>query len=250
MAFAPMRVAYQAGATQSPNRPTITAAEGETARALLDKIVAAKGGLERLRAVKNITATTSAVSAGPNGQTATAETVTYLAYPDRVRVETKAGDVSIVQVFDGTRAWVKDPTGVHDVPERMIRDLQSGLRRDTISVLLSAVDGKVRARALPDVKDENGKLHHALELSGTDLDPMVMYVDPDTNLIAKQTYVAGGVGQPLVEEIFSDYNARDGLQVAYTARLRVGGRQVLERKVLSFVVNGPIAPALFARPTA
>ena len=243
------RPGYQPPATQSTARPAITPAEGDTARALLDKIVAAKGGLERLRGIKNITATTSAVSTGPNGQPTTAETMTYLAYPDRVRVETKAADFSIVQVFDGSRAWVKDPKGVHDVPERMIRDLQSGLRRDTIAVLLAAVDGKVRARVIPDVKDENGRLYHALELSGTDLDPMVMYVDPETSLVAKQTYVAGGAGQPLVEEVFSDYKEVEGVQVAFTARLRVGGRQVLERKVSNFAINGPISPTLFARPT-
>jgi hypothetical protein len=241
-------VAYQAGNPQS-RQPTITPAEGATARALVDKIVAAKGGLDRLRGIKTITATTTAISTAPDGQATSAETVTYLAYPDRVRVETKAADFSIVQVFDGTRAWVKDPKGVHDVPERMIRDLQSGLRRDTIAVLLSALDGKVRARSLPDVKDENGKIHHALELSGTDLEPMVMYVDPDTSLIAKQTYVAGGAGQPLVEELFGDYKEVDGVQVAFTARLRVGGRQVLERKVSNFAVNGAISPTLFARPT-
>jgi hypothetical protein len=245
----PLRVSYQRGDTQSPARPPITTAGGGTARELLDRIVAAKGGLDRLRGIKNITATTTAVSTTPDGQTTSADTVTYLAYPDHVRVETKTADYSIVQVFDGTRAWVKDPQGTHDVPAAMIRDLQSGLRRDTIAVLLAAVDGRVRARALPDVKDETGTLYHAIELSGTDLDPMVMYVDPDTNLIAKQTYVAGRVGQPLVEEVFSDYKAVDGLQVAFTARLRVGGRQVLERHVSEFAINTALSPTLFARPS-
>jgi zinc protease len=243
-------VSYQRDDTQSTTRPSITPAEGETARSLLDKVVAAKGGIERLRGIQSITATTSAISTTPDGQTASAETLTYLAYPDRVRVETKTADVSIVQVFDGTRAWVKDPGGVHEVPERMIRELKSGLRRDTIAVLLAAVDGRVRVRALPDVKDETGKLHHAIELSGTDLDPMVMYVDPDTTLIAKQTYVAGGVGQPLIEEVFSDYQTIDGLQVAFTARLRVGGRQVLERRVTKVAVNTPLSPSLFTRPAS
>ncbi|MQA28263.1 MAG: hypothetical protein GEU82_00280 [Luteitalea sp.] len=243
-------VGYQRGDAQSTIRPSITAAEGETARALLDRIVAAKGGLERLRGIKSITAKTRADSTGPDGQTTTAETVTYLAYPDRVRVETRAAEVAIVQVYDGTSAWVKDPNGIHDVPDRMIRDLQSGLRRDTIAVLLAAADGRVRVRALPDVKDDTGKVHHAIELSGSDLDPMVMYLDPDTSLVAKQTYVAGGAGQPLVEELFSDYKAVEGLQVAFTAKLRVGGRQVLERRVTEFAVNTPISSTLFTRPTS
>jgi zinc protease len=245
----PGRVAYQRTDTQSV-RPKIAPEEGAAARALLDKVIAAKGGLERLRSIKSITATTRADSTGPDGQTSSAETITYLEYPNRVRVETKTGDVALVQVYDGTRAWVKDPNGIHDVPERVIRDFEAGLRRDTIAVLLASVDGRVRARALPDVKDDAGKLHHAIELSGTDLDPMVMYVDPETNLIAKQTYVAGGLGQPLVEEVFSDYKVVDAVQVAFTAKLRVGGKQVLERRVAEFAINAPLGPALFTRPTS
>ena len=40
----------------------------------------------------------------------------------------------------------------------------------------------------------------------------VLFIDPDTNLITKQTYVASGPGQPLVEEIFSDYRVVDGVR--------------------------------------
>ena len=62
---------------------------------------------------------------------------------------------------------------------------------------------------LPDIKDrDSGKLYHALELSSPGFEPIVLYVDPDSALIAKQTYVAGGPGQPIIEERFSDY--RDG----------------------------------------
>src|SRR5262249_42817758 len=40
--------------------------EGPSALKLLEKVIAAKGGLERLRGIKNITATTKATSLGPN----------------------------------------------------------------------------------------------------------------------------------------------------------------------------------------
>ena len=82
----------------------------------------------------------------------------------------------------------------------------------------------VRSRLLPDVKDETGTLHRALELSALDLDPIVLHIDPATHLIAKQIYVAGGPGQPLVEELFSDYRPVDGVQIAFLAKVRRGGR--------------------------
>jgi hypothetical protein len=78
---------------------------------------------------------------------------------------------------------------------------------------------------------------------------MVLYVDPSTHLVARQTYVQGGAGQPLVEEVFSDYRPIDGVQVAFRAEVRRGGQIVLERRVTSIRFNDPPAPTLFKRPS-
>jgi hypothetical protein len=124
------------------------------------------------------------------------------------------------------------------------------LRRDTISVLLAAVDGRVRVRRLPDVKDDRGVVRQALEFSGAGLEPMVMYVEPDTGLVAKQTYVAGGMGAPLVEETFGDYRTVDGVQINFSARIAVGGEPALERTVTDVKIGGALDPALFKRPAS
>jgi zinc protease len=229
--------------------PTIAPEEGAKAEALLADVIAAKGGLARLRALRTITAVTRATIRTPDG-TIEADTTTYLEYPNHVHVETKLPKESHVQVYDGRRAWVRDSRGLHDVPQRAVRGIELTLRRDVISALLAAHDGSLRARLLPDVKDEAGSLHHALELSGVDVDPFVLYVDPATHLIAKQTYVVGGPGQPLIEEMSSDYRLVDGVQVAFGATVRQGGRQVVDRHVTEFKINAPLDPALFKRPAA
>jgi zinc protease len=241
-------VGYQRSTTQSPGGPGIKAEEGAAARTLLDRIVAAKGGLTRLRAVKSLVATTRARALGPDAPSDAAETVTYIEYPNRVRVESRIRGTDIVQVFDGERAWVRDPNGTHDVPPEVVRDFENGLRRDTIALLLAAVDGRVRVRRLPDVKDERGAIHQALEFSGADVDPLVMYADPATGLVVKQTYVAGGMGRPLVEESFGDYREVDGVQINFAASVRVAGNPALERTVTAVKLGGPLDPALFKRP--
>jgi hypothetical protein len=247
------RVAHTLAYQQSS---AIVPQAGPEARALLDKVIAAKGGLETLRGVKTITARTrTEMPAPPTGRgglrpasAAAIETVTYLEYPNRAHIETRLPDATVVQVYDGARAWVKDPNGLHDVPEQMVQELRLGLRRDTIAALLAAYDGRLRARILPDVKVEGGKIHHALELSAHDLDPLVLYIDPESHLVARQTYVAGGAGQPLVEELFSDYKPVDGVQIAFTATVRRGQQTVIERKVVDLRINDPLDPALFRRP--
>jgi zinc protease len=223
--------------------------EGAKAKDLLDRVIAAKGGLALLRGIKSIKAVTSASMTTPRGPVE-AETTTYLEYPDHVRVETKLPQGTQVQVYDGEHAWVRDPRGVFDVPPRAVADMVVSLKRDTVAALIAADRGDLRARLLPDVKDEHGKLHHALEVSSPSLDPLVFYVDPQTHLIAKQTYVAGVPGQPLVEELFSDYRSISGLEVAFTAEVRRDGHSIVQRRVTEFTMNPPIDAALFKRPAS
>ena len=248
--------AGRAGTVAYQTTSAITAQPGPEARALLEKVIAAKGGLDTLRGIKSIVARTrtempppgAGRGAGRGGEPTHVETTTYLEYPGRVHVATKLPDATVVQVFDGSRAWVRDPNGVHDVPEQAVRDLRLGLRRDTIAALLAAHDGKLRARLLPDIKDDKGALFKALELSGQDLDPMVLYVDPQTSLIARQTYVTPGPGSPLIEELFSDYKPVAGVQIAFSASVRRGEQTMLERKVVDLRINDPLDPSLFRRP--
>jgi hypothetical protein len=249
-ALAPAVAAYLPASAQSTQRPGASGTNA-AARRLLTDAITAKGGLDRLRAVARIKAATRSTNIAPDNQRETVDTVTYLEYPNRVRVESRNGGTGLVQVFDGQRAWVKDPAGVHDVPEEMVRDLESSFQRDTIAVLLAANAGRVNVRLLPDARDDSGKVLRALEFSSPTLDPMVMYLDPATHLVAKQTYVAGGAGRPLIEEIFDDYRPVSGISVAFKATLRVGGQPVLERVVTDIEINGDVfPPSLFTRPAA
>ena len=229
-----------------PPISSITAEEGAGARLLLDRAIAAKGGLQKLRAIRSITAATSTLVMSPRVE---AEATTYLVYPDRVRIDTTLQGVTSLQVYDGDRAWVRDPSGVHEVPADATRNLKVSLQRNPISLLLAADRGTVRARLLPDIKDDTGTLRRALEVSGIDLDPVVLYVDSGTGLISKETYVAGGTGQPLIEELFSDYRPVDGVQVAYVTTIRRGGQPILEQRVRDITINGPLDSTLFERPT-
>src|SRR5262249_7951611 len=157
-----------------------------------------------------------------------AKSTTILEYPNHVRVDTTLPQGRTVQVYDGQHAWVRDPTGVHDVDAFMVRELEAGLKRDTVALLLGAEAGTIRAGALRDVRGGAGVTRQALELSGTGFEPIVLYGAADTGLIAKQAYIAGGGDRPLIEEQFSDYRPVDGVQVAFSARVLRGGKPVLE----------------------
>jgi zinc protease len=242
------KTAYQSQAA-AQTKPAIAAEEGAAAIAVIDKAIATKGGLEKLRSIKSITAITRASMATPDGSLE-ADTTTYLQYPNRMRVETTLKGFTIIQTFDGAKAYVKDRSGTHEVAERQIKELEATFKRDTIAALLAAHDRQLRSRLLPPVKDEAGQVHQAVELSGPGLEPVIVYVDPDNGQVAKLAYIVNGPGQPLVEEIFSDHRIVDGVQVAFTARVRQAGRPVLERRIREIKINAPLDPALFQRPAS
>jgi zinc protease len=239
----PVRLRY----TRSNLRQAaITVQEGEKAKALLDQAIAAKGGLDKLRAIKTIIARQTLSNPAVEG--VSTETTNYIQYPDRFRIETRVPDGIIIQAYDGSQAWMKDPRGLRDAPE-LVREARASLRRDTISLLLAAKDGLLTPRVLPDVRDATGRVDRALEVSGKDLNPVILYIDPVTSLVHKQIYASEAPGRPLVEEQFSDYRDVDGLQIPFAASRKLGP-QAVERHATEVRINAPIDPAQFKRPTS
>ncbi len=238
---------------QQPERGV--ADESAKAKALLDRVIAAKGGLAALRGIRSIKAVTAATMSQGDGPGANvgnleAETTTYLQYPDHVRIETKAPQGVQIQVYDGERGWVRDPGGVQEVPDAALEDMAASLKRDTVAALLAADRGELRARLLPDAKDADGVVRHALELSSPSFEPLVLYVDPRTSLISKQAYVVRAPGQPLIEELFSDYRLVDGVNVAFTAEVRAAGKSIVKRRLNQITFNATLDPRLFTRPAS
>jgi zinc protease len=251
--FGGPRVAYQQAPAAA--KPATSAAE-ENAKAvgLLDKAIAAKGGLEKLRAIKTIVAMQTVSTrlngsaANPDGFT-TFETTNHIQYPDRLRIQTYVAGNTNVQAFDGTEVWVKDSRGVRAQPDSVARQVRLSLRRDVVALLLAAKAGTLTPRMLPDVKSVFGRMDHVLELSAPDLGPILLYINPETSLIDKLTFVDEAPTKPLVEESFSDYRDVDGVKIPFHGMRQIGTQSV-ERYTSSVEINRPIDPSLFKRPTS
>ncbi len=217
------------------------------ARALLGRIIAAKGGLDALARVRSVRAVAHAPVTNPGGQTADIVSTTYIEYPNRVRIETTLPDATITQVFDGRRAWVVDPDGVHDVPQDRLGDIEAMLARDPIALLLAAEHGTVRVRRLSDATDADGTREQVLECSGQTLGTVILYADAASAVVRKESYSLGA-GSPLVEEHYADYRNVQGVQMAFAVQVTRGGQAVAQRRLTDFTINPPADPARFARP--
>jgi hypothetical protein len=130
----------------------------------------------------------------------------------------------------------------------MRSDFAASVRRDAIPLLIAASEGQLTVRLVPNAQGVGSGIT-VLELSGTGLEPVKLFVD-DRMLIVKQTIVASGPDgrQMLVEELFSDYRAVNGVQLPFEAEIVHAGQTIMTRTLTNVAVNGAVDEALFEKP--
>jgi zinc protease len=241
-----------AGKPQAPRTPTTPgtpAAQTDTnAGDLLRRVIEARGGLPALKGVRTVVADTQTVLQLQQG-TLPSTTKTYIAYPDKFRVDADVNGTKTTQVYNAGKAWVKSPAGVQDAPPPMVAEFAANVRRDTIPLLIDAAEGRLTVRALSEQKGRDGRQMRVLEISGTSVDPVRLYIDSEM-LVAGQAYSRSDPTgrQILTEEVFSDYRAVDGVRVPFEAQLLQNGQPVLKRTLTTVVFNSAVPDSLFARP--
>jgi hypothetical protein len=214
---------------------------------LIQRVVAAKGGLAALSAIRTVVVDAD-MSVMTSRGAAVIPTKTWVVYPDKFRVDAMFGGQTSVQAYNSGTAWVKDPAGVAAAPPAMRNDFAATVRRDTFPMLIAAAEGKLTLRELPE-EGADGAVLKVLEVSGAGLDPVRLYIDRD-NRIVRQTYSTPGAdGRPAqAEERFSDYRKVNGIDVPFKATVLRDGRQILDRTLKSVMFNTPVDDKIFQQP--
>ena len=157
-----------------------------------------------------------------------------------------------MQAFDGTqRRGCRIARGVHDAPEPLAREAAASLRRDIVALLLAAKDGKLTRAAAAGRQGRGG--HASVMRSScrrTDLNPIVLYVDPRVEPDRKQA-VRGRRAGPAARRgaVLRLSAGRRHPDRRFAPTQKVGPLSV-ERRVTDVKINAPIDPALFKRPAS
>lgn len=232
-------IAYRSGAGVAPIVP-------QSAGELAGRAVQAKGGLEKLRSITTVKATSSSFVDGDGGRVELA-TTTHIQYPDRFRVDVVTPRGPVMQLHTQGRFWIRDERGAREAPAAMASEMRGSIERDSIRLLLRIAENpssltrtsvRVDGRELP-----------ALEVPSPGGRPVTVILDPASGLVVGQRYLIESPSGPVAaEERFSDYRDVDGLQVAYRAVLQRTGAPRVERILRDFAYNIQLDPALFAAP--
>jgi len=236
----PARAAY----TQSQTNPRPAS---DPASDVIRRVVQAKGGVDSLKSIRTVV-----VDADMSVTTARGPTIiptkTYVVYPDKFRVDATFGGQQSIQAYNSGNAWVKDPAGVSAAPPAMRNDFAATVKRDTFPLLIAAAEGRLMTRLLAE-EGKDGAVLKVVEVSGSGLEPVRLYIDRDYRIV-RQTYTTPGPdGRPSqAEELFSDYRKVNGIDVPFKAAVLRNGQQILERTLRSVTFNTAVDPTLFQQP--
>lgn len=235
------------GATDGPGaRLPSRESNGDIAdpEALIDRAIEAKGGFARLSEVRTVRAVAEMEVGEAGGAPVTV--TTFIAYPDRFRVDVDSERGTLTQVYAAGRAWVRQP-GRPGTVTIAPGELRAAVQRDVLQLLIAAKSGAVPVRAAPGVTLD-GRVVYAVDCGAGD--PVRLLLDPDSGLVLAERYTARAPGETVdTEERYLSYRAVDGIQVPFDTEVRRNGRVVIRRRVREIAFNSDLPSGTFARPS-
>lgn len=219
----------------------------QSADELVNKNIQAKGGIDKIKAIKSVRITGKL--SGGGGFTAAMGQENQR--PTLVRETFSLQGMTAVTAYDGTTGWQIQPFGGHKDPELMGED-------DLKDLLLDAdfdgplVDYKEKGNTVEflghDVVDGDDALR--LKVTLKDGDIVYYYLDPDTYLEIRkevQEFIRGSVRESVME--FGSYKAVAGVMYPYSISQGSKANPSQQTTTVEKIeVNVPIDPSDFAVP--
>ena len=223
--------------------------QAQTADELVSKNIEAKGGIEKIKAIKSVRVTGKL--SGGGGFTAT--TTQENQRPNLLRETISLQGMTAITAFDGKTGWQIQPFGGHKDPEFLGED-------DLRDLLLDAdfdgplVDYKEKGNTVEylghDVVDGDDALRLKVTLKNGDI--IYYFLDPDTFLEIRkevQEFIRGSVRESVVE--MGSYKPVNGVMYPFSVSQGSKANPAQQTTTTEKIeVNVPIEGGDFAVPTS
>ena len=223
-------------------------ARAETVDTILAKHIAARGGLEALRAVKSISSAGKLRPPGFDGDMIYSET---LVRGGKVRVNITLQGLTAVQTYDGADGWQIQPFGGRKDPEKLSDDDVKSLQEEA-DFEGGLVDWQAKGNKVTylGTEDVDGAPAHALRVQLKNGDTQTWYLDPDAWLAVRivTRTVQRGTESVSVTDL-GDYEKVAGVWFPFEQESGPKGSHQRQRLTLSRIeVNAPVDAAQFVQP--
>ena len=223
--------------------------QAQTAEELIDKNIQAKGGMEKIKAIRSVRIT-GKLTLGPGFN---AVSVQENERPNLIRKSMSLQGMTAVNAYDGTAAWQIQPFEGHKDPELMGEDATKDLLLDA-DFDGPLVDYKEKGNTVEfmghDVVDGDDALRLKVTFKNGDI--LYYFLDPDTSLEIRkemQQFVRGAVRERVIE--LGSYKPVAGVMYPYSisrgSKQNPGGQTLTIEKI---EVNQAIDKADFALPAS
>jgi outer membrane lipoprotein-sorting protein len=222
----------------------------QTADELVNKNIEAKGGLDKIKAVKTLRITGRAERSGRSPVAVVIERER----PNEMRQDTTRAGMTMVQAYDGKQGWMVNPFQGRKDPQLMgeddLRDLQLDADIDGPLVDYQAKGNTVEYMG-HDTVDGDDALR--LEITLKNGDVLYYLLDPDTYLEIRreaQEFIRGSVKERVTE--YGSYTAVNGVMYPFSLAVWPKADPTLPVTVTidKVEVNVPLEESLFAVPAS
>jgi hypothetical protein len=204
-------------------------------------------GSEKLASVKTLGINESGRLIGPQGGTVL-NVKWMISYPDRSHGEVTIGDQKIVQVCDGTSAWLQFAQGIRDTTA-VISEFERGISLfgGGWGIYQRVLAGELTGQFIGETEID-GKKTLGVALEGP-FGPLKLYFYPDTHLLAAARFQSAGEHGPSDnEQRWSDYRPVEGKLFAFSTVIYRDGAKFFESTIQDVQLNPAIDESLFAKP--
>ncbi|HXZ21028.1 MAG TPA: hypothetical protein VEG63_13840 [Candidatus Acidoferrales bacterium] len=224
-------------------------ASAQTADEIIAKNLAARGGIERLRAIRSMVMTESAST--PDGKGAPLKLL--MLRPDRIREELAVGPGRSIKAFDGQSGWTQNP-GPRGTTVRPLTggDLQE-LRDDAenaIDGVLADYASKGSRVELAGTQTVDGRQCYKLKVTLHTGHTQYQYIDTRTYLEVRQDLLGTTDGKPsAIEQTLSDYRSEGGVLFPHTIVSVIRGQPGRSTVTIQRIeINPPMDEKIFSMP--
>jgi zinc protease len=226
--------------------PAATPESLERGSELLKTAAQAAGGTA-IRPVQSLEFTASG-KLFAQGQELTFDLKVEIAYPDRVRIETKSPMGQSAQGFDGKSGWWASAQGTIDAPERFNTEFQRSIAlTGGLGLYQQVLAGKVEAQFLGEEEVE-GQKREAVEWKAP-FEAVKLYFDPSTHrLVGARFGSAVQQGSLEVEQRWSDFRNVQGIEYPFHVVAYREGDKFSETLVQEVKLNTNPDPSEFTKP--
>jgi hypothetical protein len=212
---------------------------------IVAKNLAAKGGVEALKAVRAMRIT-AVVKPTPDLEIPVTITT---ARPNRLKQESQVQGQQIVMAFDGESAWTVNPLMGADKPQPITGpELESLKSQPDMDGPLVDYKSKGTTVELVGTETVAGKKTNKLKITRKDGQSQELYLDAETGLEVRAVSTVVRQGQSMtVESTFSNYRLVGSLTMAHTIEQKMMGQDVVFT-VQKVEILPEIDPAIFKMP--